>query len=191
MNIGIVVEGDRDSAAYPELIRKIRDDVETVLAEPCGNDVRLMKKFVERLKYFQWGAGHTVNKALVIRDSDCGDPVVWEDKMKRILDQSHFVPNFPVHFHATKCEIETWLLADDGAINQAAQNRGRQKPVSPLKIQFESYRDAKELFREVLSKTRLPVDPKVYKEIASFASIERIATRCPHFQQFVDKVRAC
>jgi hypothetical protein len=33
MNIGIVVEGDRDRAAYPELIRKIRDDVEIVLAK--------------------------------------------------------------------------------------------------------------------------------------------------------------
>jgi hypothetical protein len=33
MNIGIVLEGERDGAAYPELIRKIRDDVEIVLAE--------------------------------------------------------------------------------------------------------------------------------------------------------------
>jgi hypothetical protein len=191
MNIGIVVEGERDRAAYPELIRKIRDDVETVLAEPCGNDVRLMEKFVGWLKHFQWHAEPSVNKALVIRDSDCSDAVVWETKMRQIFEQSGFVPSFPVHFYATKCEIETWLLADENAINQVARNRGKQGPVSAVTIQLESHRNAKELFRQVLSKARLPVDPKVYQEIASAASIDRIAARCPYFQQFVDNVRAC
>ena len=191
MNIGIVVEGDRDSAAYPELIRKIRDDVETVLAEPCGNDVRLMKQFVGWLKHFQWHAETSVNKALVIRDSDCSDPVVWETKMRQILAESRFVPSFPVHLYATKCEIETWLLADENAINQVARQRGKQGSVSAVTIPLESHRNAKELFREVLSKVRLPVDRKVYQEIANAASIDQIAARCPYFRQFVDNVRAC
>ena len=191
MNIGIVVEGERDRAAYPELIRKIRDDVEIVLAEPCGNDIKLMEKFVRWLKHFQWHAEISVNKALIIRDSDCSDPVLWETKMARILAQSRFVPSFPVHFYATKCEIETWLLADENAINQVARNRGKQGSVSEVTIPLESQRNAKELFQRVLSKARLPVDPRVYQEIASAASIERIAARCPYFQHFVDNVRAC
>jgi hypothetical protein len=191
MNIGIVVEGDRDSAAYPELIRKIRGDVEIVLAEACGNDIKLMQKFVGWLKYFQWGAEHSIDKALAIRDSDCSDPIVWESKMEQILAQSHFDPSFPVHFYATKCEIETWLLADEEAINQVARNRGKQGSVSGVTIPLESHRNAKELFQKVLSKARLAVDPSVYQEIASAASIERIAARCPYFQQFVDRVRAC
>ena len=191
MNMGIVVEGERDGAAYPELIRKIRDDVEIVLAEPCGNDVRLMERFVGWLKHFQWHAEISVNKALVIRDSDCSDPVIWETKMGRIFGQSRFVPSFPVHFYATKCEIETWLLADENAINQVARNRGKQGSVSEVAIPLEAHRNAKQLFREVLSKARLPVDPKVYQEIASAASIDRIAARCPYFSQFADRVRAC
>lgn len=191
MNIGIVVEGERDKAAYPELIRKIRDDVEHVPAEPCGNDVRLMKQFVGWLKHFEWHAEISVDKALVIRDSDCSDPAGWESKMEQILVQSRFVPTFPVHFHATKCEIESWLLADEEAISQVARNRGKQRSVSKVTIPLESHRDAQELFRRILSKADLPADPEVYREIASTASVERIAARCPHFQQFVDRVRAC
>jgi hypothetical protein len=191
MNIGIVVEGERDRAAYPEFIRKIRDDVEIVLAEPCGNDIRLMEKFVGWLKHFQWHAEITVNKALVIRDSDCSDPAAWESRMGQILAQSYFVPSFPVHFHATKCEVETWLLADENAINQVARNRGKQAAVSAVTVQLESHRNAKELFQRVLLKVRLPVDPKVYQEIANAACIDRIAAVCPHFQRFVERVRTC
>jgi hypothetical protein len=191
MNIGIIVEGERDKAAYSELIRKIRDDVEEALAEPCGNDIKLMENFVGWLKHFQWHAEISVDKALVIRDSDCSDPFVWESKMEQTLAQSHFIPGFPVHFYATKCEIETWLLADENAINRVARNRGKQGAVSTVTVQLESHKDAKELFRKVLSKVRLPADPKVYEEIANAASIDRIAARCPYFRQFADRVRAC
>jgi hypothetical protein len=191
MNIGIVVEGERDRAAYPELIRKIRDDVGIVLAEPCGNDVKLMDRFVGWLKYFQWHAQISVNKALVIRDSDCSDPVVWETKMRQILEASRFVPSFPVHFHATKCEIEAWLLADEEAINQVARRRGKQGSVPAITIQLESHKDAKQLFGQVLFKVLLPTVPAVYQEVANVARVERIAERCPRFQRFVDSVRAC
>jgi hypothetical protein len=191
MNIGIIVEQERDKAAYCELIRKIRPDVESLPAEPCGNDIKLMQKFVGWLKHFQWHAEISVDKALVIRDSDCSDPAGWESKMEQILMHSHFAPSFPVHFHATKCEIETWLLADENAINQVAHSRGKQGSVSKVTIPLESHRNAKELFREVLSKVGLPADPKVYQEIASAANIDRIAERCPYFQQFVDRVQAC
>jgi len=191
MNIGIVVEGDRDAAAYPELIRRTRNDVGVVLARPCGNDVKLMQKFVGWLKHFQWHTEASVNKAIVIRDSDCSGAGIWEAKMQQIFEQSGFVPSFPVHFYATRCEVETWLLADENAINQVARNRGKQGLVPKVTIPLESHRNAKELFRQVLSTVRLPADPKVYQEIASAASIERIAARCPHFQRFVENVRAC
>jgi len=191
MNVGIVVESERDAVVYPELIRKIRNDIGVVAAIPCGNDVRLMNQFVRWLKYFHWHAQASVNKALVIRDSDCTGAGIWEAKMKRILDQSGFVPSFPVHFYATRCEVESWLLADENAINQAARNRHKQGSVPAIKIEFESYRNAKELFMQVLSKVRLPADPLVYGEIAKAANFERIAARCPYFQHFVENVRAC
>jgi hypothetical protein len=191
MNFGIVVEDVRDGEAYSELIRRIRDDVEQVLPEPSGGASELLKKFVGWLKHFNWHASYLIHKALVIMDSDCSEASVWEAKLLQIYQQSHFVPNFPVHFHATKCELETWLLADEDAINQAAQIRGKNKHLGPVNIQFETYRDAKELFQKRLSEARLPDTPQVYKEIASVADIQRIAACCPSFQQFINKVRAC
>ena len=191
MNWGIVVEGDRDKAAYPELIRKIRNDVGVVLAVPCENDVKLMKHFVGWLKYFEWHAKIHVDKALVIRDSDCEDSIVWERRMGEILERCRFTPRFPVHFHATKCELESWLLADEQAINSVARSRGKAGIVAVVSVQLESHRDAKELFRKGISKVGLPADPKVYQEIAGAASITRIGERCPQFEHFRESVLAC
>ncbi len=191
MNIGIVVERDHDSAAYAELIRKVRDDIEKIHPIICGDVVKLKTKFVGWLKHFEWNATILPDKVLVIMDSDCSDASASETQLRQIYEQARFVPRFPVHFHATKCEIETWLLADENAINRLSQLRGKNKQVAAVTIQLESQRDAKELFHKVLSRADLPADAQVYKEIAAAADIGRIATRCPSFQEFADKVRAC
>lgn len=191
MNIGIVVEGDSDTAAYPELIRKIRQDVGTVIPRPCRGKAAVKKDFVSWIKDFEWNGQDFVNKALVIVDSDCDNPGTWQAQLKQIYDQSGFVPSFPVHFYATKCEVETWLLADDEAINQVARDRKKNRVIPPLNVQFETYRNAKELFRRTLSKVGLPVDAKVYRDIAKAANIHRIAARCPYFKQFIAAVQAC
>jgi hypothetical protein len=192
MNFGIVVEHDRDVEAYSELIRKIRNnDVNEILFKPCQNAPEILKQSVGWLKHFNWHASLPINKALVIIDSDCSDASVWEERLRQIYERSHFEPSFPVHFHATKCELETWLLADENAINQTSRGRGKNKHLGPVNIQFETYRDAKELFQKRLSEAKLPDTPQVYKEIAGFADIQRILARCPLFQQFINKVKAC
>lgn len=166
MNVGIVVESDRDGQAYSELIRKIRNDVETVSCKPCNGAPTLKKKFVGLLKYFEWHASHPIDKALVIMDSDCSDASRWEAQLRHIYEVAHFLPSFSVHFHATKCEVETWLLADENAINEVSHRRGKNRQARAVTIQFESYRNAKELFQKKLSEAGLPADPQVYKEIA-------------------------
>ena len=191
MNIGIVVEGDHDSATYAELIRKVRGDIEKIHPIICGDVVKLKTNFVGWLKHFEWHATIIPDKVLVIMDSDCSDASASETQLRQIYEQACFVPRFPVHFHATKCEIETWLLADENAINRLSQLRGKNKQVAAVTIRLESHRDAKELFHKVLSRADLPADAQVYKEIAAAADIGRIATRCPSFQEFADKVRAC
>ena len=190
MNIGIVVEGDSDARAYSQLIRKIRDDADVPYVVPCGGIGTLRGKFVGWLKYFEWHASPSVDKALVIRDSDCSSPVPLEDELREILKQSHFKPGFPVHFHATKCMLETWLLADENAINQVSQQREKNKQVAAVTIDLESHEGAKELFQKQLSRADLLATVQVYQEVASFADVARITARCPHFQQFVEKVRA-
>src|SRR5262249_51951300 len=191
MNIGIVVEGDRDRAVYPELISKIRTDVQNIHPIVCGDIFKLKTRFVGFLKYFEWHSSFAADKVLVIVDSDCWDATRSEALLTRIYEQSHFVPRFPVHFHSTKCEVETWLLADEGAINQISQQRGKSRRVPPSTIQFESYRNAKELFQKVLSQAALPADERVYQEIAAAADVNLIAARCPSFRLFANKVLAC
>jgi hypothetical protein len=64
MNVGIVVEGEQDGAAYPELIRKIRGDIEGIFSLPCGGVGTLRKEFVGLLKQLPWRAPHPIDGAL-------------------------------------------------------------------------------------------------------------------------------
>jgi hypothetical protein len=194
MNFGIIVEDLRDAEAYSQLIRKIRDDIGTIIPYPCHGNSTLKKQFLTGLKIFKWyapGSSYAIEKALVIVDSDCSDASDWEEELAEILDRSHFDPGFPVHFHATKCELESWLLADENAMSQTAQHRGKNRHMGPVNLQLETYRDAKEIFQKRLSEAGLPDTPQVYREVASHADIERIASRCPRFKLFIKDVCNC
>ena len=187
---GVVVEGPRDVAAYPAIIRRIRPDVEQVIARPCGGVPALSDKFVRWLKHFQY-TGHRLDKALVIRDSGGKDPQIVEDGLERRLNESSFEPTFPVHFYATRCMIETWLLADAGAVSKVALSRGRTRSIKAVNKPLEEIIDPKPLFLAMLSEAGLSADDKVYEEIAYAADLARIAERCPRFAEFRKHVHAC
>jgi len=191
MVFGIVVEDQRDASVYSTLIRRIRSDVEFVSSRPCGGLAGVRRQFVGWLKNFEWHAGYRIEKALIIRDSDCGDPQVAEDELARILRQSRFEPTFPVHFYATRCEVETWLLADESAVNLVALRRQKTASAGTVTLPLEGIRDAKEVFQRMLSQTGLPADPAVYAEVASAAAMDRVEQRCPYFRQFMERVQAC
>lgn len=193
MNVGIVVEHQRDSVTYDAFIRKIRPDIENVVDYICNDVSTLKRDFVNGLKFFNWYAPdspHAVGKALVIRDSDCKDTQACEDELRRKYEASPFQVDFDIQFHATKCELETWLLVDENAINEVSRRRGKGRRVDPARIQFETYKDAKELFVRRLSEVRLPDDPQVYREVASCSDINLIASNCSNFRRFILKVRA-
>ncbi len=188
MIFGIVVEGPADAAAYSTLIPRIRTAVESVLSRPCGGKSPLRQNFVGFLKEFQSSA---VGKAIVIRDSDCRDSRAVEEKLEQRLHESGFQPPFPVHFYAASCMVDTWLLADEGAVNQVARQRGKTPSAQPVADPLEGKRNAKALLRRMLSQAQLPSDPAVYAEVAAAVDINSIERRCPYFQQFIARVRAC
>jgi len=185
---GIVVEGPRDAAVYPAIIRKIRPEVR-IVPEACGGVHALRTKFVGWLKYFQYM--QCVDKVLVIRDCDRKDPHIREAQLRDRLDKSGFRPAFPVHFYATKSMVETWLLADLEAIREVARRRGHEPKVKEMKRPLEEIDDAKMQFEAVLSEVGLPADDKVYEEIASAAEIGVIEGRCPYFLKFREQIHAC
>jgi hypothetical protein len=188
---GIVVEDQRDASVYSTFVQRIRPDVGLVLARPCRGVAGVRQKFVGWLKNFEWHSGHQVGKAIVIRDSDCGTPRNAEDELAQILEQSGFRPSFPTHFYATRCELETWLLADEGAVNRVAQSRKRTSTALAVADPLEGIRDAKERILRMLSQAGLPADPTVYAEIASRVDLGIVERRCPYFRQFVERLHAC
>jgi len=191
MTLGIVVEDQRDANVYSALIKRIRSDVDVVLERPCRGVAGVRRNFVGYLKNFEWHAGYVVVKALVIRDCDRLEPRVAEDELARILQQSEFQPSFPVHFYATRREVETWLLADEAAVNLVARTRQKVPDARTVAGSLEDIPNAKEQFRRMLSQARLMAEPAVYAEVAAVANFSRIIGRCPYFQEFVTRVRAC
>ena len=165
------------------------NDIGRLQVRECGGKYRLKNTFLGFLKEFQRNHAWQINVAFVIRDSDCKPPQEIEEQLRRVLHESGFA-HFPVEFFATKCQLETWLLADENAINQVSQHRGKNKQVGSVEFQFETDNSAKNRFLEQLSKASLPATPQVYKQIADVADISRIAARCPSFQQFIRRVRA-
>lgn len=193
MVLGIVVEGEFDCGVYSTLIQRIRPDVEHVLPRPCQGVAGVRRKFVAWLKYFQWNSGYQIGKVLVIRDSDRQDPRAAEDELDRILDQSGFREKLtlPVHFYATRCMVEAWLLADESAVNKVAQERRKAGAARPVADPLEGATDAKARFRRMLSQARLPADPAVYAQVAAAADIDRIKQRRPYFHRFIECVHGC
>ena len=185
---GIIVEGQYDAGVYEELIRKICADAQVVKVRETGGKSQLMRKFPALLHTFEHEMPTgSVDKAMVIRDADCGDAAAIENKMRDSISGRRY--SFPggVGFHAVKQETETWLLADPNAINKVAASRGG-KPVSPVPDSLEDLQDPKEKIRSVLSRSGLNYTPQVCREIAKETDLARLRIRCPSFIAFEQKV---
>lgn len=189
MNLGIIVEGDDDVAVYPVLIRRLDDSVEYVYSRGCGGLSKLKGKFVSFVKEFQRNPNaFRIRKILVIRDSDCNDPGPLEAELQNTLARSGAPKGIDVSFHATKCKLESWLLADENAINLVSQKRGGPGGLAPIPGTLETVRNADDVYSKVLSEVGLQNTGEVMKEIAEKADLATIRGRCPRFRDFAAKV---
>ncbi len=190
MNVGLVVEGPTDEAAYRILVQRIRDNVGELQARPCGGKSRLKNGFVGYLKEFQRNNAWQIDVAFVIRDSDCHPPQQIEQQLLDVLNGSGFEPDFRVEFFATPCTLESWLISDIGAIRTVAATRGA-KPEADLQhllIAPQYTVDDDDAFNRVLSQLGLPATPPVYGEIAAAADFTLINHRCVYFREFCRRV---
>lgn len=192
MNVGIVVEGPSDEAAYRELIPRIRSDIRELQIRPCGGKSSLAHGFVNFLEEFQRNAAWQINLALVIRDSDCFPPQPIEKKLRNILAASGFKPKFGVEFFATPCMVESWLLSDLDAVRAVAANRGHGIPIAPLNIEIQNANSVedKDVFPKVLTYFGLPATPTVYGEVAARAALAMIGNRCNYFREFSKRIKS-
>ncbi len=185
MNVGIVVEGPDDVAVYPVLVKRIDRGIERVHPRECGGRRKLGDKFVVFLREFAGNpAAFGIRKVFVILDSDCADAGHIEGGLREIFDRSGLRPPFEVSFHATKCKIESWLLADEEAINRVSTRRGGCDGVGRIDTDLEELKEADRVYGQVLSRVGLQDTVSVMREIASSADLDRIAQRCPGFNSF-------
>lgn len=189
MNIGIVVEGPDDAAVYSTLVTRIDAGITRVHCRECGGRHKLKNKFTYFLREFSRNpAAFDIARALVIRDSDCSDPVPIERELAELFAKSRFQPGFRVSFHATKCKLESWLIADEVAINTVSVKRGGPGGIVKVNQDLESFREADELYTKILSHAGLQDTNAVMKEIAREVRLEVVAERCPRFRDFQRKV---
>lgn len=188
---GIVVEGPYDVPVYEELIRKISAADVEIVPRPAGGVSSLMKLIPALLRDLeQIRQGRPVDKAVVVRDAGPKDPASVERVMAEKIQGQTF--SFPrgVQLFAVRRTMETWLLADENAINSVALPRGG-RTAARVQGTLEEIADPKERFILLLSEARLPYDPEVCREIASRVDIETLGYRCPSFRSFQQKVIDC
>lgn len=154
---GIVVEGNYDAAALPELIKKCLQDDVKIISRVCGDKNKLMNKFPSYLKSFCYEKGGSpIDKALVIRDADNKNPSKLLEEMKSKITGRKY--SFEVKFIIIVQELETWLLADEGAISKVTQFRSG-KTVAKVNENLESIIQPKEKLKELLSNAKTPYTP--------------------------------
>ena len=188
---GLIVEGSYDGSVFPEFVRKIVSAELRVIVRLCGGVSKLMSRLPGYLKELEhaW-YGKPVIKAIVIRDWQHRDLTKAEQEMAQRVRGRSFAFAHGVQFCPVRQEMETWLLADEGAINAVAVSRaGRQ--VSQVQGELEEIADAKSRLVTLLSEARLPYDATVCAEIAQHVNLERLRYRCPSFRLFETKVLDC
>lgn len=190
MRVGVVVEGGKDVPIFEELLPKIDSQILRVVARPARGKSRFMAVFPDLL----WSLQHVeprgpADKAIVVRDANGDDPAVVEAVMRKRLEERRH-PLFPrgVEVHATRRESETWLLADVEAINRVAVSKGGRR-VGVVPGPLEVIPDAKEVFIRLLSQAGLPYVPEIVREIVREVDLSIVASQCPGFRIFSDKVR--
>ncbi len=191
MIIGLIVEGDDDYQTYPSLIRKCRQDIDHIYRRQCGGRRRLKTKFIAFLKEFQSNPAIDIDKVLVIRDSDWEDSRKVERDLEQILQRSGFKPTFAVHFHATKCMLESLLLADEDAVRRVAIGRGKQVQAPAPISDPESAKEAKTILSKRLWQATLPFNSTVLGELAMASDLDKLITICPYFRHLIEITRAC
>jgi hypothetical protein len=184
-SFGVIVEGQYDVDFYRILIERISGNNPRIeILE--GNGASLPRQFPILLRRFEYLLnGDPVERALVLKDADGRQVTEVEENLSRRVNQEHY--RFPrgIRFCAIQQEMETWLLADEGAINAISLARGKDDGVLRIhEPQLENVVNPKERFQSALSSGGLDYTPAVCAEIALQVNLDTLRTRCPTFRRF-------
>ena len=185
---GLIVEGDGDLCVFEHLIRKVNSPGAAIYPLQCGGVNRLMKVFPALLKRFEYShEGGPVDGALVIRDSD-NKPIdeVLKQMAEKLENRNYKFPR-GVELCCVHRKLDTWLLADESAINAVSQSRGG-KTIARINETLEDIVRPKERLQKVLSEAKLNYSPAVLGEIAAQIDLQQLAYRVRSFERFRQSV---
>jgi hypothetical protein len=185
--IGLIVEGPYDEEAVPVLVQRITGSDEPVICRICAGPVtgrfpRILRELEHR----------NPEKVLIIRDAHGRDPQEAARELEREIQNQ--LPAFPVKFIVVVQELEAWLLADPGAVDQICSGRGRRLNLPQLTDSPERFLDAKRELEVVLGRARVAYTKVVAREIAALANLDEttgLAYWCPSFRRFREAVHDC
>jgi len=185
---GIVVEGESDEQVFQHLIRKVNSPEASIYCRVCGGVERLMKEFPGLLQTFEYAHnGGPVDGALVIRDCDNKSVADVLDRMKEKLGNRTYRFPHGVEFCAIKRKLDSWLLADEHAINAVCQSR-RVRAIPRVNETIEEITHPKERLQKLLSEAKLNYTSAVLGEIAAEVNIEQLEYRVPSFIPFKQSI---
>ena len=181
---GLIVEGEADQRVFEHLIRKVNSPDAAVYPLSCGGVERLMKEFPDLLRRFEYAHDSgPVDGALVIRDCDNKSALDVLEQMKKRLGNRTF--RFPrgVELCAISRKLDSWLLADENAINAVSLSR-RGKRIARVNEVIEDIAWPKEHLQRLLSEAKLNYTSVVLGEIAAEISLKQLEYRVPSFVSF-------
>jgi hypothetical protein len=182
------VEGDADKEAFQHLIRKANSPDASIYSLSCGGVERLMKEFPDLLRIFEYAHnGGPVDGALVIRDSDNKSVVDVLNRMKEKLGNRTFRFARGVEFCVIRRKLDSWLLADENAINTVSQSR-RGRTTARVNETIEEITHPKERLQRLLSEAKLNYTSAVLGEIAAAMNLKQLEYRVPSFVAFKQSV---
>lgn len=183
-----MVEGEGDEQVFQHLIRKVNSPEAAIYCRACGGVERLMKEFPALLQTFEYAHnGGPVDGALVIRDSDNKSVMDVLNRMKEKLGNRTFRFARGVEFCVIRRKLDSWLLADENAINTVSQNR-RGKTTARVNETIEEITHPKERLQKILSEAKLNYTSAVLGEIAAAMNLEQLEYRVPSFVAFKQSV---
>lgn len=185
---GLIVEGDADGQVFQHLVRKVNSPSASIYCLVCGGVERLMREFPVLLRTFEYAHnGGPVDGALVIRDCDRKSPATVLAQMRERLGSRTYVFPRGVELCAVNKKLDSWLLADERAINEVSRTRGG-KTIARVNETIEDIAWPKELLQKKLNEAKLIYTAAVLGEIAAVIDLDQLEYRVPSFVAFRENV---
>jgi 5S rRNA maturation endonuclease (ribonuclease M5) len=178
--IGLIVEGESDKRTLEKVFSKIRINAEFRVI-PGGFNVRKINVLARML------SNSGCKKVIVLKDTECKQK---DEMYEELKDKIRELEEVEICF--VQCSLESWLLADEKAIEYLIDEKTKRSVKVKNFSNPESIPKPKDEMREIFRKAgvRISYIETVHApEIASRADINKWEEKCESFKEMMEKIR--